>query len=104
MPVSYSVRTILVLILAIVGLLLWPAMPADAANFTVDRQDDLPDATPGGACDVNSGGGGQCSLRAAIQAANASGAGPHTITLPEGTYTLTRVGVDVGTRRTATST
>jgi CSLREA domain-containing protein len=60
--------------------------PASAADFTVDSTADAVDASPGdGACDD---GAGNCTLRAAIQETNAL-AGPDTITLPEGAYTLT---------------
>jgi len=60
--------------------------PASAADFTVDSTADVVDATPGdGVCDD---GAGNCTLRAAIQEANAL-PGPDTITLPAGTYTLT---------------
>ncbi len=53
-----------------------PATPALAATFTVNSTGDDPDANPGnGVCQT---AGGQCTLRAAIQEANAS-AGPHTI-------------------------
>ncbi|MBK9711283.1 MAG: immunoglobulin domain-containing protein [Kouleothrix sp.] len=57
--------------------------PALAAGFTVTKTADTND----GACD------GDCSLREAIVAANAS-AGADTITLPAGSFTLTRSGVD----------
>jgi CSLREA domain-containing protein len=53
-----------------------PAPPALAATFTVNSTADDPDASPGnGVCQTT---GGQCTLRAAIQEANAL-AGPHTI-------------------------
>ena len=52
---------------------------------------DAVDAAPGdGTCATAAG---DCSLRAAVQEANAS-AGPDTITLPAGTYTLTLAGAD----------
>ncbi len=57
--------------------------PARAAGFTVTKVADTAD----GACNVD------CSLREAITAANASG-GADTITLPPGTYTLTRAGAN----------
>ena len=54
--------------------------------FTVDSTADAVDAHPGdGACDI---GNGHCTLRAAIQEANAL-PGADTIQLPAGTYTLT---------------
>ena len=59
---------------------------AHAATFTVDTTADAPDANPGdGVCDD---GAGNCTLRAAIDEANAL-AGADTIALPVGTYTLT---------------
>ena len=59
---------------------------ANAATFTVDSTADAPDANPGdGVCDD---GAGNCTLRAAIEEANAL-VGADTITFPAGTYTLT---------------
>lgn len=53
-----------------------PAPSALAATFTVNSTADDPDASPGnGVCQTS---GGVCTLRAAIQEANAL-AGPHTI-------------------------
>jgi CSLREA domain-containing protein len=92
---SGSARLFLASLCSFVLLVLVPVSAAQAATFTVNRTDDTPDAAVGGACDVDLGTtGDQCTLRAAIQAANNSGAGPHTITLPAGTYTLTRAGSD----------
>src|SRR5262249_24926318 len=74
----------------------WTA-PGDAlaANFTVTQTADAGDVTPGdGACDASPISGVQCTLRAAIQEANALGGGPHTIPLPANHYTLTRTGTD----------
>ena len=49
--------------------LLW-AGPAQAATFTVDRADDLPDSNVGnGTCSVG-GAAPRCTLRAAIEEAN----------------------------------
>ena len=59
------------------------ATGAQAATFTVTRFDD---PAPG-VCD------GDCSLREAIRAAN-SAAGPDTVVLPAGTFTLSRTGLD----------
>ena len=57
-----------------------------AADFTVNSAADAVDASPGdGVCDD---GAGNCTLRAAIQEANAL-AGADTITLPAGTYAVT---------------
>ncbi|MBI4497854.1 MAG: CSLREA domain-containing protein [Chloroflexi bacterium] len=60
---------------------------AQAAAFTVNSALDAVDATPGdGVCET-APNNGECTLRAAIQEANAF-AGDDTITLPAGTYTL----------------
>jgi CSLREA domain-containing protein len=72
------------LALAVAGLTLVPARPAAAAEFVVT----LPgDPAPGPACLA----GGDCSLREAVLAANAT-AGPDLVRLPAGTFALSRVG------------
>ncbi len=59
---------------------------APAATFTVDTTTDAVDTVAGdGVCAT---AGGACSLRAAVQEANAL-AGADTIDLPAGTYVLT---------------
>jgi CSLREA domain-containing protein len=64
----------------------WFVPAAWAANFTVNSTADVVDAKPGdGICATATG---KCTLRAAIQEANAL-VGPDTIILPAGTYTLT---------------
>ena len=70
---------------------LGPTPPvAQAASFTVTSTLDEVDANPGnGVCAVAGGG---CTLRAAIMEANGLGGGPHSITVPAGTYTLTIAG------------
>lgn len=73
----------LFLVLALVGLDMFVAAPAEAATFTVSKTTDTADGT----CDSD------CSLREAIIAANAA-AGADTITLPAGNYVLTRTGED----------
>ena len=64
---------------------------AEAAQFTVTSVDDTPDASPlGGLCsDVT----GACTLRAAVQQANAS-PDPDTIVLPPGLFDLYQYGPD----------
>ncbi|MFL5801814.1 MAG: Calx-beta domain-containing protein, partial [Roseiflexaceae bacterium] len=58
-------------------------------NSTLDQRD----ANPGdGSC--SSTPSSKCTLRAAIQEANASAGVPDTISLPAGVYTLTRVGAN----------
>jgi CSLREA domain-containing protein len=62
------------------------AGPAAAATFSVDSTADIGDANTGNpACAT---AGAACTLRAAIDQANAS-AGPDVISLPAGTYQLT---------------
>jgi CSLREA domain-containing protein len=66
------------------------ALPAVAATFTVNSTADAVDANlADGVCETATAG--VCTLRAAIQQANAS-AGTDTIVLPAGTYTLTIAG------------
>jgi uncharacterized repeat protein (TIGR01451 family)/CSLREA domain-containing protein len=76
-------------LITLVGALAW-AESAQAVVFTVDAFFDAVDETPGdGVCATASYRpvGRACTLRAAIQEANALG-GAHTIVLPSGTYTL----------------
>ncbi|MGH3998634.1 MAG: hypothetical protein ACRDTJ_14370, partial [Pseudonocardiaceae bacterium] len=75
------------LLAALVATMLLAAKPAHAATFTVDRIDD-PDPTTAKACTAAAN---DCSLRGAIIAANAA-AGADAITVPAGTFTLTRAG------------
>ena len=68
------------------------AGPAAGATFTVNSVSDAPDGSPGnGSCAVVGAAGGICTLRAAVQEANAF-AGTDTIVVPAGTYALTRAG------------
>ncbi len=70
-----------------------PVPVAHAANFTVNSSADVVDAVPGdGVCETATGNG-VCTLRGAIQEANAL-AGNDTIILPSGIYFLTRFGAD----------
>ena len=61
-----------------------------APTFTVNSTADAVDATRNGTCAT---AGGACTLRAAIQEANAACV-PATIIVPAGVYTLTRFGHD----------
>jgi len=68
-------------------LLIGPTPDVSAATFAVTSTVDEPDASPGsGGC--VSAPSGACTLRAAIQEADAA-AGADTISLPSGTYALT---------------
>jgi CSLREA domain-containing protein len=69
-----------------------PSLPPaySAISFTVNTTVDAPDFSPGdGVCAINSG---PCSLRAAIQEANAQ-PGTDDIHVPTGTYVLTIEGI-----------
>src|SRR5690349_2260660 len=68
-----------------------PRVSRAAAPFVVNDQNDTPDLTP--ADSLCSTGTGTCTLRAAIQQANAN-AGPDTIVLAALTYNLSRPGAD----------
>src|SRR5262245_23655024 len=71
----------LLIVLALSGVLFDAPKPAYAASFTVNSPADAVDAIPGnGAC---ASAAGDCTLRAAIQEANAL-PGADTITLPSG--------------------
>ena len=73
------------------------AIPALAATFTVNSTEDAVDIIPGdGICASALDG---CTLRAAIQEANAS-AGADTIVLPAGTYVLDIPGLEENTALT----
>lgn len=70
---------------SVLTLVLAMASVAGAATFNVDSKADSPDATLGdGVCASKAGG---CTLRAAVEEANASSVAC-TINLPAGTYTL----------------
>lgn len=83
-------------LIALVGALAFAALTtagARAATFTVTVTIDDDDALPGnGVCETTPGGG-VCTLRAAIQEANAL-AGEDLILLPADTIMLTRAGSD----------
>jgi CSLREA domain-containing protein len=68
-----------------------PALPCSpGCDFTVDSEADLPDAHPGD--DQCATSAGECTLRAAVQEANADGVA--NVLVPRGTYLLTRHGLD----------
>jgi hypothetical protein len=70
-----------------------PTMAAPQATFTVSNTVDELDAGSCSLINAASGAGadGKLSLREAVCEANNTGAGPHTITLPAGTYSLTNL-------------
>ncbi len=84
---TLTILTALMAALAVLSALAFSTRAVHAAGpFTVNTTADTHDAAPGnGAC---ADAGGYCSLRAAIEEANAS-ATPTTINLPAGTYNLT---------------
>lgn len=87
---GHLVGTLLALVTIVIVLPVFSGV-ALADSFTADTQAiDAPDANPGdGECDaVSQTPGRQCTLRAAVQEANALG-GQDTIVLIEGTYALT---------------
>ena len=88
----YRLKILLVLAAGIGGLAAMFVIAAFAdTTLTVNSPTDAPDATPGdGVCATT---GGACTLRAAVQEANAL-AGADTIIVPAGLYTLTISGQD----------
>ncbi|MBA7659247.1 hypothetical protein ES703_67221 [subsurface metagenome] len=66
---------------------------AQGSTFTVNSTDDATDVNPGDGVAETAPGNGICTLRAAIQEANAL-AGPDTINLPANTYTLSIAGAN----------
>lgn len=67
--------------------------PVQAATFTVNSTGDTVDCNPGDGVAETAPGNGICTLRAAIQETNAL-AGPDTINLPSGNYTLSIAGAN----------
>jgi len=91
-----TIWTMLTAWMIALAVLISPALPTDAVQaagpFTVNTTTDTHDGAPGnGVC---GDAGGFCSLRAAIEEANAS-ASPTSIYLPPGTYNLTLGMLDV---------
>ncbi len=80
-------------LLAVAGVLAWAAS-ASAASFTVNSPTDAVDATPGdGHCVATAPAAGKCTLRAAIQEADAH-PDHDTVTLPAGHYVLSIPGAN----------
>ena len=85
-------RHLIRIVAAAVGVLAACVMLAGRARadtYPVNDPSDLPDASVGD--NVCATAAGTCTLRAAVQEANAH-AGPDSISLPAGTYILTRTG------------
>jgi CSLREA domain-containing protein len=82
-----SIRIILLFFLVLSGSYSLGSHASWAFNFTVNSPEDAEDANPGDTSCANNTG--FCTLRAAIQEAN-SFPEQHTITLPAGTYLLTK--------------
>jgi CSLREA domain-containing protein len=85
----------LLAIAALLTTLLTHPSATSAASFTVQTTADAPHTTPlNGNC-TSTLAGNPCTLRAAIQAVNFLGGGPHVITLATaGTYALTVAGAN----------
>ncbi|MHB8340817.1 MAG: beta strand repeat-containing protein, partial [Mycobacteriales bacterium] len=80
-----ALTAILVATLGVVG-----ARAGNAVTFTVTSTVDAPDANPGGGVCASTAAGNPCTLRAAIQEADALGSGSTvTIDVPAGSYDLT---------------
>jgi CSLREA domain-containing protein len=77
-----------VLKIAVMALMFFAVVPAQAKTFTVNSTTDAVASNPAGGVCETAPGNGICTLRAAIQVANTL-PGPDTIILPSGTYTLT---------------
>ena len=74
-------------------LVMWYAAPVHAATFVVTSNADAVDAKPGDGICATAAATPVCTLRAAIQEANAL-AGADTINVPSGTYFLTIQGAN----------
>ncbi len=88
---SHRLRMILLILVAVsaAAISVLSAPPVGAATFTVNSTGDEPDADLRDRICLTASG--TCTLRAAIQQANATGS-PDTITLPAGVYVLTVAG------------
>lgn len=83
-------RMVWIVILLAAAVLFAPPRPAHAATFTVNSTADAVDASPGnGVCAT---AGGVCTLRAAIQEANALAGADTIVFAVDGTFTLTLTG------------
>lgn len=99
--VKKTLRTFIAALCVITGLAIYPGAAARAqetpaaptATFTVNSTADETDINPGNGVCATFVGNGVCTLRAAIMEANAL-AGADTISVPVGTYQITRFGDD----------
>lgn len=84
-----GVRRVVWLVFGAAAVLFLTSCHGGSHEWTVNTTSDGSDATPGdGVCEMTAGTG-DCSLRAAIDEANATGGTEHmTITIPSGTYAL----------------
>ena len=89
--VAVSTRVVAVFVGVLLAAWLAPVRASAGVTFVVDRTGDAPDLNTGDdACDVSTNAGLQCTLRAAIQQANAT-AGKDTITFAIGGRTGVKV-------------
>ncbi len=80
-----SIFTLLALVAS--SVMIQPTQAAPAITYLITETGDGHDRNPGdGFCDAEEAGGSQCTLRAAIEEANATGSADETISLPAGTY------------------
>lgn len=79
-------------VLLLLVMLAGPTCPLLAVEFTVNSEADTSDASPGNGQCLSAGG--ECTLRAAIQEANAL-EGPDRIELPAGNYVLSVGEIDL---------
>jgi CSLREA domain-containing protein len=87
-----KIKFLIVILCSALAILLL-TRPALATIYTVNSTLDLPDGNTGDGMCATAPPGSVCTLRAAVMQANAH-TGPDYITMPSGTYVLTRVGVD----------
>jgi predicted outer membrane repeat protein len=87
-----KIKVLIVILCSALPVLLL-ARPALATIYMVNSTLDLPDDNTGDGVCATASPGSVCTLRAAVMQANAH-TGPDYITIPAGTYVLTRVGVD----------
>jgi CSLREA domain-containing protein len=89
MRTQHHLARLVMAAILIFGVALWSPQPASAASFTVNSNGDAADAHPGDGTCATIGVAAVCTLRAAIEEANAL-AGADTITIPAMTITLSK--------------